>query len=204
MLKIGLTGGIGSGKTTVTDLFARHGVPIIDADMIAHQLTQARQPALAKIQAQFGAQAINSDGSLNRAYLKQIIFTNPLYKKQLEAILHPLIFAEISNQIAELHADYVILCIPLLLETGRSQFVDRILVIDCPIEMQIERVKTRDQLSDATIQAIIDTQTSRSEKLYAADDIINNSGTEILLADQVKKLHNSYSLLSQATKGTIH
>ncbi len=204
MLKIGLTGGIGSGKTTVTDLFANHGVPIIDADVIAHQLTQAQQPALTKIQAQFGDQVIHSDGSLNRAYLKQVIFADPAYKKKLEAILHPLVFAEMSNQIAQLHADYVILCIPLLLETGRSKFVDRILVIDCPVETQIERVRARDQLSDTTIQAIIDAQTSRSKKLDAADDIINNSGSKILLADQVKKLHNSYYLLSQTTKGTTH
>jgi dephospho-CoA kinase len=204
MFKIGLTGGIGSGKTTVTDLFTNHGVPIIDADIIAHQLSQAQQPALTEIRAQFGDPVIHSDGSLNRAYLKQVIFTDPAYKKKLEAILHPLVFAEMSNQIAQLHADYVILCIPLLLETGRSQFVDRILLIDCPVETQIERVRARDQLSDTTIQAIIDAQTSRSEKLDAADDIINNSGSKILLADQVKKLHNSYYLLSQTTKGTTH
>lgn len=201
MLKIGLTGGIGSGKSTVTNLFSDLNVPIIDADKIAHQLTHPNQPALSEIQTQFDGPVINTDGSLNRAYLKQIIFTDPSSKKKLEAILHPLIFTEISNQIAELNANYVILSIPLLLETGRNDFVDRILVIDCPIEEQINRVRARDRLTDAAIQNIIGAQSSRSHKLKAADDIIDNSGAAKLLADQVKKLHNSYLLLSQTFRG---
>ena len=204
MLKIGLTGGIGSGKSTVTDLFAALNVTIIDADNIAHQLTRPNQPALGKIQSQFVEPIINTDGNLNRAYLKQLIFADPAYKKKLEAILHPLIFTEMTDQVAELDADYVILCIPLLLETGRKQFVDKILLVDCPVAAQIERVKARDQLADATIRSIIDAQSSRAEKLNAADDVIDNSGDAMLLADQVKKLHNSYLLLSQTLKGRNH
>ena len=201
MLKIGLTGGIGSGKTTIAELFADFGTPIIDADDIAHQLTRPHQPALSKIQEQFGDCVITTDGSLNRSQLKQLIFANPVYKKKLEAILHPLIFAEISHQITELNADYVILSIPLLLETGQYDFVDRILVVDVPVEVQIERVNARDLLSNATIQAIIDSQISRAQKLKAADDIIDNSGAPMLLAEQVKKLHNYYLSLSQLPKG---
>lgn len=197
MLKVGLTGGIGSGKTTVTDLFASYGAAIIDADKIAHQLTVPKQLALAKIQAQFGDRFINNDGSLDRTQLKQLIFSSADDKKKLENILHPLIYAEILNQVKKLNTSYVILSLPLLMETGGEQFVDRILVIDCSVATQIQRVQTRDQLPEAMIQAIIVSQVQRKQRLKAADDVIDNSGKTMLLAEQVKKLHNLYLLLNQ-------
>lgn len=197
MLKVGLTGGIGSGKTTVTDLFASYGAAIIDADKIAHQLIVPKQLALAKIQAQFGDRFINNDGSLDRTQLKQLIFSSADDKKKLENILHPLIYAEILNQVKKLNTSYVILSLPLLMETGGEQFVDRILVIDCSVATQIQRVQTRDQLPEAMIQAIIVSQVQRKQRLKAADDVIDNSGKTMLLAEQVKKLHNLYLLLNQ-------
>ncbi len=192
ILKIGLTGGIGCGKSTVTHLFAQLGTPIIDADHIAHQLVQPGQPALEKIEQKFGGTVINDDGSLNRTVLRNIVFSDPVKKQQLEAILHPLIYAQMQNQIKQCTAAYVILSIPLLLETHRQHFVDRILVVDCPLEQQIKRVKQRDQLSDQQIQAIIASQIPRQQRLYAGDDIINNSGKISDLAEQIKKLHNLY------------
>lgn len=192
MLKIGLTGGIGCGKSTVTELFANRGAPIIDADQISHQLTASGQPALSQIRDQLGAETILPDGNLNRPYLKQLIFADSSLKQCLENILHPLVYREIDDRIKQLDCVYVILSIPLLFETQSLNKVDRILVIDCPVADQIARVKARDKLSTEAIRAIIAQQSSRAEKLGAADDIIDNSGPIIRLAEQVKKLHNSY------------
>jgi dephospho-CoA kinase len=193
VFKVGLTGGIGCGKTTVSRLFAELDVPVIDADSIAHQLVEPEQPALIKLGEVFGNHIINSDGSLHRAQLREIVFSDSSQKQQLEAILHPLVFAEIQTITATLSYPYCIISIPLLFETQRTQFVDRILVIDCPEKIQIERVKRRDGLDEAQIQSIINTQVSREFRLTHADDVIDNTqttGNE--LAEQVKKLHNQY------------
>ena len=196
MLKIGLTGGIGCGKTTVANCFADLGVPLIDADEIAHDIVEPGKPALGLLEAHFGKQIIVS-GSLDRAALREIVFSDPEQKKHLESILHPLVYQEIQRQLDKLLGSYVIISIPLLLETKMQSFVDRILVIDCPFEQQINRVKNRDRLSVQRIQSIISTQVSREQRLSAADDIIDNSSsTPQQLAEQVKKLHNSYLLLS--------
>ena len=198
MLKIGLTGGIGSGKTTVAQLFHQLNVPVIDADEIAHQICQPGQPTLKKIAQSFGREIINLDGSLNRDKLRALVFSKPDKKQQLEAILHPVIYAEINAQVAQLKAAYCIICIPLLVETQKTDLMDRILLVDCPVELQIERVKNRNQFSQEQICSIIATQASRTERLAVADDVINNSKSPLYLAEQVKKLHNSYSLLSSA------
>jgi dephospho-CoA kinase len=198
MLKIGLTGGIGSGKTTAAQIFASFDVPIIDADVIAHQISQPKQPALVEIAHYFGNKVINADGSLNRDELRAIIFSDAVKKQQLENLLHPLIYAEIAAQVAKLNAAYCIICIPLLIETQKTSVVDRVLLIDCSIEAQIHRVKTRSQLNEAQIRAIIATQASKEQRLAIADDIIENSKSSAHLAEQVKKLHNSYLLLSSA------
>lgn len=200
MLKIALTGGIGSGKSTAAQLFSNFGVPVIDADVIAHQLSQPEQPVFKLIAQHFGSEILNFDGSLNRNKLRAIIFSEPDKKQLLENLLHPLIYAEIASQITQFDTAYCILCIPLLIETLEisSLRLDRILVIDCPVALQIARVKTRSQLSDAQIQAIIAAQASRAERLAVADDIIDNSKSATHLAEQVKKLHNSYLLLSSA------
>jgi dephospho-CoA kinase len=196
MLKIGLTGGIGSGKSTITALFSRYHIPIIDADIIAHQLVEPRQPALAQIKKAFGQSIINKDESLNRDKLRETIFSDTEKKVQLEAILHPLIFQKMQSDFDKQTSPYSILCIPLLIETKMTSFVDRILVVDCPVETQAARVKLRDQLSNERILSIISSQVSRKTRLSYANDTIDNSNSPTQLAEQVKKLHNKYLSLS--------
>lgn len=196
MLKIGLTGGIGSGKSTVTRLFSDFSIPIVDADLIAHQLVEPGQPALALIETAFGQKIINPNGSLNRSELRNIVFADARLKQKLESILHPLILSEIQAEADRLSAPYCIISIPLLVETGMNRWVDRTLVIDCPVETQIARVKHRDHLSEETIRAIIASQASREYRNAQADDLIDNSSSNSQLAEQVKKLHNLYLSLS--------
>jgi dephospho-CoA kinase len=192
MLKIGLTGGIGSGKSTVADLFADLNTPIIDADIIAQQLVEPGKPALKTLSNHFGENILLSSGALDRSQLREVIFTDPEQKKKLEAILHPLVYAEIEALIQQLDTQYCIISIPLLIETGMESFVDRVLVIDCPVEVQFLRVKNRDQLTDFRINSIISSQASREQRISAANDIIDNSNGTLALAEQVKKLHNLY------------
>jgi len=196
MLKIGLTGGIGSGKSTITALFSNYNIPIIDADIIAHQLVAPGQPALNLLQQAFGAAILNSDGSLNRKQLRDIIFSDADKKAQLESIMHPLIFQQMQAEYQQQNSPYSILCIPLLIETKMTSFVDHILVVDCDVETQIERVKQRDQLSTERILSIIASQIDRKTRLSYANDIIDNSKSTTQLAEQVKKLHNQYLLLN--------
>jgi dephospho-CoA kinase len=195
MLKIGLTGGIGCGKSTVAGLFAAYGIPVVDADAIARALVEPGRPALQELQKSFGPNIVDNQGVLNRAALRELVFADPGKKKQLEAILHPRIYEEIQRLLATLNCAYAILCIPLLLETGMQQFVDRIAVVDCPESAQIERVKKRDGFPENTIRAIMQMQVSRQQRLAAADDIIDNSGIATELAQQIEKLHNLYLTL---------
>ncbi|MGR9052592.1 MAG: dephospho-CoA kinase [Gammaproteobacteria bacterium] len=196
MLKIGLTGGIGAGKTTVTQLFAELGIPIIDADVIAHQLVQPGQPALYRIRDTFGPTIIDASGGLDRAKLRSIVFNDSELKKKLEAIVHPLVFQEIEMETDRLDTLYCIVSIPLLFETGMQHSVDRILVVDCPPETQIVRVMQRNGLSETEVRKIIAAQTPRALRIEQGDDIIDNSTTDTELAEQVKKLHNLYLSLS--------
>ncbi len=196
MLRIGLTGGIGCGKSTVAKIFATLNVPTLDADEIAHRLVEKGQPALERIQQEFGADILNADGSLDRTNLRELVFSNLKQKQKLESILHPLIYQTLQAELDRLIAPYCIISIPLLFETGMTHLVDRILVIDCPVETQIERVKMRSGLSIERIQSIIDNQVPRAFRKEKADDLIDNSGTDYGLAEQVKKLHNLYLSLS--------
>jgi dephospho-CoA kinase len=198
MLKIGLTGGIGCGKSSVARLFAVQNIPVIDADEISHQLVAKGQPALHQITREFGQSLLKEDGTLDRSQLKDLIFSDCKNKQKLEAILHPLIFQSIQSEIKNLNAAYCIICIPLLIETNWTDSVDRVLVVDCPVETQIERVRNRDNLTIEKIQAILENQVSRAVRLSKADDVINNSEIETGLAEQVKKLHNLYLSLSTA------
>ncbi len=195
MLRIGLTGGIGCGKSTVSLLFEQLGVPILDADEISHQLVQIGQPALETIRDIFGSEMLLENGALNRVALKNLIFENSLAKKQLESILHPLIFQEICYQNDLLTAPYCIVSVPLLFETHSESLVNRILVVNCDEETQIERVTKRDNLPLKQIQSILATQVSATFRQNHADDIIENSKNNAL-AEQVKKLHNFYLSLS--------
>ena len=197
MLKIGLTGGIGSGKSTAANHFESLGVPIIDADKIAHQLTQPGQPALQEIAVHFSS-CIDNQGHLLRAKLRKQVFSNHTQKQLLENIIHPLIHHEIFTSIQQLTCDYVLLCIPLLIEKNLFNWVDRTLVIDCPEALQISRVKRRNDLPTNQIKDIIDCQASRKSRLTVANDIITNNGSTQELAESVKKLHNFYQSLCQS------
>lgn len=196
MLKIGLTGGIGCGKSTVAGLFTQLNVPVIDADDIAHQLVAVGQPALELIQQAFGVDSLCADGSLNRNTIRELVFNDPRQKQKLEAIIHPLVYQTIEAQLALLNTPYCILSIPLLFETNKADFVHRVLVVDCPVETQIERVVARDHLTVERVQSIIDSQVSRAFRTAGAHDIIDNTKTDTELAKHVEKLHNLYLSLS--------
>jgi dephospho-CoA kinase len=196
VLKIGLTGGIGCGKTTVANLFEALSVPVVDADQIARRLVAQGQPALARIEQEFGAGILAEDGSLDRQKLKKIIFADAGRKQKLESILHPLVYQTIEKVLTQIDAPYCLIAIPLLFETRMTALVDRVLVVDCPVETQIERAQKRDRLPAETIRSIIASQVSRAFRRAHADDLIDNSETAISLAEQVKKLHNLYLSLS--------
>lgn len=192
MLVVGLTGGIGSGKSTVAKLFADKGVTVIDTDQLARDLTQLNQPAFKKIIEKFGTALLNEDGTLNRAALRKIVFADPEKRMWLEKLLHPLIRMEIKRQIKINHSPYCIVMIPLLLETKPNPLIQRILVVDATEEQQIERAHTRDKLSIEEIKTIMQSQVKRDQRLAAADDIIDNAGQLEGLTSQVNKLHEFY------------
>jgi len=195
-LVIGLTGGIGSGKSMAAGQFSRLDVPVIDADELAHALVAPGEPALDTILDAFGADYQRPDGQLDRDQLRQLVFTDPACRHRLESILHPLIRNNISELIKATRAPYTVVVIPLLLETGQSDLVDRILVIDAPEQTLIDRVTARDQLPAEEIHAILGSQTDRNTRLAAADDIIINTGTLDELAVKVQALHEKYLLMS--------
>lgn len=197
MLKVGLTGGIGCGKSTVSDLFKQLNVPVIDADVIAHALVKPDQKGLASIVSLFGDAILLSSGELNRLALKDRIFSDPDAKKQVESVLHPLIFDEITVQLHSLpNVPYCIVSVPLLFETQSQRLVDRILVVDCDKKTQYERVQKRDGLTIASIDRILATQVSAEFRRNNANDLLDNSAHSGLLAQKVKKLHNFYISVS--------
>lgn len=193
---IGLTGGIGSGKSTVANLFAELGVTVIDADVIAREVVVPNSAALKQIVARFGTAILDSTGQLNRARLRDRIFqASDESKKErlwLEQLLHPMIFDEIKHRAQQSTSPYCIAVIPLLLETKFHFPVDRILVVDTPLELQRQRVQQRDNHSDHFIDAILNTQCTREERLKAADDVIVNDKGIIELKQQIEKLHADY------------
>ncbi len=193
ILKIGLTGGIGSGKSSACEKFSELGVPVIDADIIAHNLVKPGMPALKEIIRIFGKNMISSNGALDRKIMCDEIFTNETARKNLEDILHPAIYKEISIQIKNINFKYCIISIPLLLETNASKIVDRILVIDVPKALQLERASNRDNINKNEINMIIDAQISRKERLFAAHDIIDNKGDIDDLRKKICDLHKFYS-----------
>lgn len=204
---VGLTGGIGSGKTTVANLFAELGAALVDADQIAHQLTAADGAAMPLIQKTFGSSLIEADGGLNRVLMRRMIFADMRAKARLEAILHPLIrqhsVARCATPVA-MQAPYVLLIVPLLLESGvYRQQVQRVLVVDCAEETQIKRVMARSALTQTEVEAIMSTQLTRLARLQAADDVIDNetdSETEnagAALSGKVHLLHQQYSQLAK-------
>ena len=193
VLRIGLTGGIGSGKSTACEIFTGLGVPVIDADIIAHSLVKPGMPALEAIIKVFGKEVISNDGTLDRKVLRDKVFVNNIDRKKLEDILHPAVYREISVQVENINSRYCIISIPLLLETDASITVDRILVIDIPRGQQLERASNRDKTNRNDINAIIDSQISRKDRLSAADDIVDNNGEINDLRKKIYELHKFYS-----------
>ena len=192
MLKVALTGGIASGKTTVSDLFVELGVPVIDTDIIARQLVEPGQPALEQIVAHFGASILQADGQLDRRQLRARIFNDPGERHALEAILHPAIRNELESQLARVTAPYTILVIPLLAESSRTWGQDRTLLVDAPEALQVARLVERDHCSVAEAEAALSSQADRGQRQSIADDIILNDGDTAKLAKRVRELHSAY------------
>ncbi|MDR5758156.1 dephospho-CoA kinase [Caballeronia sp. LZ035] len=202
MFSIGLTGGIGSGKSTVADLFAARGVPLIDTDLIAHQITAPGGVAMPLIAAEFGQDFVTADGALDRARMRTLVFSDDTAKARLEAIVHPLIRAETERQRQTAAGPYHIVVVPLLVESGSwSERVSRVLVVDCPVETQIARVMRRNGFTREQVLAIMAKQASRETRLAAADDIVLNDASATLdhLADQVNTLHARYLALANGS-----
>lgn len=197
MFKVGLTGGIGSGKSTVADLFAGLGVPVIDTDVIARALTAPGGMALDAVRAAFGDQVMQADGGLDRAALRRRVFSDADARRQLEAILHPLIRLTVEQRLATLAAPYVLIVIPLLVETGTYQEVlDRVLLVDCSEDQQIARVMARSGLTLDEVKAILAVQAARAARLAIADDVISNTASPEALRTQVAALHRRYLAFS--------
>ena len=190
---VGLTGGIGSGKSAAADEFARLGASVVDADAIAHELTGRNGLAIPEIRRLFGEVAIGADGAMNRQKMREAAFSDPAARKKLEGLLHPMIRRESAQRIAAATGPYVVYVVPLLVESADPRRgANRILVVDVPEELQVARVKTRSALAADQVRAIIATQASRAERLAAADDVIDNGGTLDALRKQVAGLHRKY------------
>lgn len=196
---VAVTGGIASGKTTVAKLFETLGAGLVDTDEIAHALTRAGQPAVVQISRQFGEEYLDAEGALDRARMRALVFSDADARRKLEAILHPLIRARAAARVDSSPAPYVLLVVPLLVETGGYRgLVQRVLVVDCDEELQVTRAMRRGGLSEQQARAILASQATREQRLGAADDVITNSAGLAELADQVRQLHTRY--LAMAAK----
>ena len=199
MFSVGLTGGIASGKTTIGNLFSRHKVPVIDTDVISRELLEPGEQAFKQTVAHHGIEILSDAGSIDRVKLRQIVFSSPVEKKWLETMLHPLIYHRSHEAILQNSAaDYVLVVVPLLLETNFQSLVDRILVVDCPAETQIERLLERDNIDSELAYKMLSQQLSNPERLARAHDIIDNKQDKSALESQVDKLHQHYLALSKA------
>ncbi len=198
-LVVGLTGGIGSGKSAAADEFARLGATVVDTDAISRDLTGARGAAVPEVRRLFGKAFVDSSGAMDRKRMRDLVFSDPEEKRRLEALLHPMIRAESARRIAAAAGPYSVHVVPLLIESaGYRERVGRVLVVDCPEELQITRVRQRSGLPEEEIRRIIASQVQREKRLAAADDVIDNSGPVSALQQQVQKLHQTYLELAAA------
>ncbi len=198
MVRVGLTGGIASGKSVVAELFAALGAPIVDTDQVARDVVAPGEPGLAAVAEEFGRAILTTAGTLDRAALRRRVFADEKARERLEAILHPLIRTRTLAALSEMDAPYVVVAVPLLVETGFAALVDRVLVVDCPREIQLARLMARDQHSRAEAEQILAAQVSRETRLAAADDVIDNGGSLAATRAQVAALHERYLELAAA------
>ena len=190
---VGLTGGIGSGKSAAAEEFAKLGATVVDTDVISHELTEKGGAAIADIERLFGSEFLDAAGGMDRKKMRDHVFADPAAKRALEALLHPMIREESARRIAAATGPYVVHVVPLLIESpDYRRRVDRVLVIDCPEQTQLERVRARSALSEAEVRAIMRGQLPRAERLAAADDVIDNHGSRDALRKQVAALHQKY------------
>ena len=200
MFVVGVTGGIGSGKTAVTNAFAALGIDIVDADVAARVVVEPGTAALAQIAQHFGPAILQADGGLDRAALRKIVFADADAKHWLEQLLHPLIGAEIRRQLDTAHSPYAIFVSPLLVESNQRQLCDRLLVVDVPESVQLARTMLRDNNDAEQVQRIIAAQAGRQQRLALADDVIENTGTLEALQQRVAELHRDYLALAQTQR----
>jgi dephospho-CoA kinase len=196
--RVALTGGIASGKSTVADLFAALGVPVIDTDVIARQVVEPGQPTLERVVAAFGAEVLDASGRIDRPRMRERIFADPDARQRLEAILHPAIRAEMARQSLAASGPYQLLVIPLLTEGGSRDHVDRVLLVDVPEELQIRRLMMRDGVSHAQARSSLDAQATRAERQALADDVVRNTGQVDNLRQVVADLDAKYRQLADA------
>jgi dephospho-CoA kinase len=199
--RVALTGGIASGKTTVANLFAERGVPLIDTDVIARQVVEPGHPALAEVVQAFGPGVLDADGRLDRRRMRERIFSDPAAKQRLEAILHPAIRVEMEHQSRAAGGPYQVLVIPLLTEGRRRDHVDRVLLVDVPEELQVQRLMMRDGVTHPQAEASLSAQATRAERLALADDVVRNTGRVDELRESVAQLHQKYLALAAARHG---
>jgi dephospho-CoA kinase len=197
-LVIGVTGGIGSGKSAVCAAFERRGIPVIDTDQVAREVVLPGSEGLAEVVTAFGPSALTADGAMDRAAVRRLVFCDSANRIRLEAILHPRIRARVEEYLAQITAPYCLLGIPLLVERGNRSQVDRVLVVDCPEELQLARVMARDKLTEEETRAIMRSQASRQERLAQADDVVMNAGELSALGLQIDALHAAYLALASA------
>ena len=191
-LVVGLTGGIASGKSLVGAMFVKLGAPLIDTDQVARDVVALGEPGLAAVAAEFGPTVLLPSGELNRPVLRSLVFANDAKRARLEAILHPLIHSRTRAKLADLERPYALVAVPLLVETSFGELVDRILVVDCPESLQLERLMRRDAIPKAEAAAMVKAQVDRATRLKAAHDVIDNSGTTDATRRQVDVLHQRY------------
>jgi dephospho-CoA kinase len=202
-LRVGITGGIGSGKTAVTDRLAAFGISVVDADVVAREIVAPGSEALQAIAAHFGEHLIAPDGSLDRPALRRIVFAKPDERRWLEGLTHPLIGASIARQLETAKSAYVVLSSPLLLEGAQRDFVEHVVVVDVPETVQLARTMHRDNNDEALVRAIMDAQLSREARLAKADTVIDNSGDLADLDKQVDNLHRSLLAIARANGQTL-